>query len=199
MATLSQRLREAFNERRTLRGNAAEMKAAHHQALSVSIIQGDSKPDRAPLEAVEKEMRDLEEHLLGLTLAIREVGQTRRDLKRNELAAERDGLKHQLASVEEQIKTKAAELAALRGNESGLCWTIRSLQDQIDAPVRGFSPREIKTLEELEALAIDLTFKPGHELMRLLEEFEGTLAQGTVLRVSEKRVNGHLGVEAVPV
>jgi chromosome segregation ATPase len=199
MATLSQRLREAFDERRALRRTAAEMTAAYHQALSIAIIEGLSKPDRAPLEDIEKEIRDLEEHLLGLTLAIRTVDATRRDLKRTELAAERDGLKGALASLEGQIKAKEDECKALRERERGLCWTIRQLQDQIDAPVRNFSPKEIKTVEELEALAVDLTFKLGHELMPLLEEFEGTLAQGTVLRVSEKRVNGRLGVEAVPV
>ena len=199
IATLSQRLREAFNERRALRHKAGEMRTEYHQALSIATIEGRSKPDRAPLEAVEKETRELEEHLLGLTLAIREVDNTRRQLQRIELSAERDGLKGALASVEAQIKAKEDELKALRERERELCWTIRQLQDQIDAPVKSFSPREIKTVEELEALAVDLTFKPGDELMRLLEEFEGALAQGTMLRVSEKRVNGRLGVEAVPI
>jgi hypothetical protein len=201
MATLSQRLREAFAERRALRGHAAEMKAAYHQALSIATIEGRSKPDRAPVEAVEKEIRDLEEHLLGLTLAIRDLDATRRDLKRAELAAERDGLKGALASLEEQMKAKEDELKALRERERGLCWSIRQLQDKIDAPAKSFREREVRSIEEVESLAFDLSFQNGHEVLRLLEECEEALAQGRGcrLQIMEKRTNGHLRAEAVPV
>ncbi|HLC42792.1 MAG TPA: hypothetical protein VJO34_14365 [Methylomirabilota bacterium] len=199
MATLSQRLREAFDERRALRRHAAEMGAGYHQALSIAIIEGRLKPDRAPLEAVEKEIRDLEEHLLGLTLAIRDLDATRRDLKRTELAEERDGLKGALASLEGEIKTKNAELKALCERERELCWAIRQLQDQIDAPAKSFREREVRSVQEVESLAFDLSFKNGHEVLRLLEECEEALTQGTVLRIAEKKSNGHLMAEAVPV